>query len=211
MVACRPSAARRTSVIGAALEAAIPWPEAPVLMDHQADAPVNPPGQRVRLGEGRGQRLLAEHRDRPGSGDVDQRGMGFARRGDIEGIDRLGREQAFEPVKGGSDAELAGALPRPIDIRIADRHHHGAALARPGDEMVVTDHPGPHHGDPQRCLEAGSPGSHHHGSPTEKARRIVPQHLRPVLRVRQPPGEGIAQCAVAGPLVDRQERPVGAP
>ena len=64
------------------------------------------------------------------------------------------------PSKAAAMPNLAGALPRPTDIGIADRHHHGAPIARPGDKVVVTDHPGPHHADPQRCLEAGSFGSH---------------------------------------------------
>ena len=147
-----------------------------------------------------------------GGGDVDQRGMGFARRGDVEGVDLLGREQAVEPVKDGGDAESRGALPRPTDIGIADRHHHGAPLARPGDEVVVTDHPGPDDADPQRwpsrpAVLAVIVMVHQ----PKQARRIVPQHLRAIGASGKPAGERIAQCAVVGPLVDAEEGPVRAP
>ena len=98
----------------------------------------------------RRQGLLAEHVDAAGRGGLDQRRMGFARRGDIDGVELMPGEHRVEVAVDGGDAELRGAAPGLREVGIADARRPAARGSRPGDEMVLADHPGAGEADPQR-------------------------------------------------------------
>ena len=133
-----------------ALQASIPGAKAPVLVDHQPRLARHAPGKRLAGREGRCQGLLTEHVDPAGRGGLDQRRMGFARRGDIDGIELMPGEHGVEVAVDGRDGEFRGAAIGLRQIGIAERDDLRPRVTGPGDEMVVADHPGAGEADPQR-------------------------------------------------------------
>ena len=96
------------------------------------------------------QGLLAEHVDPAGRGGLDQRRMGLARRGDIDGVELMPGEHGVEVAVDGGDGELRGAAIGLREVGIAERDDLRPRVTGPGDEMVVADHPGAGEADPQR-------------------------------------------------------------
>jgi hypothetical protein len=74
--------------------------------------------------------------------------MGFAGRGDIDGIELVPGEHRVEVAVDGRDGEFRGAAPGMRQIGIAERDDLRPGVARPGDEMVMADHPRAGEADP---------------------------------------------------------------
>ena len=166
-----------------ALELAIPRPEPPVLVRHEARLAVDPADERLRLGERRRQRLLAQHVDAASGGGIDPSGVRFPRRNDVECVDRLGGEHRLGIAIDVRDRELLGALGGFGLVGIADRDEaHALAQIAPADEVIPADHPGARQRHLQRLRfrelhgHQSSPQSRRGGADCATARAPGPPH-----------------------------------
>ena len=126
-----------------ALEIAVPRPETPILMHHEAELAVNAAHQVLGLAESRRQRLLTQHVDAARRCGLDPRSMRLARRGDVERVDRLRRQHRVAVLVDLGDAELLGATSCMLGIGVADGDEvHALAELAPGGEVVPADHAG---------------------------------------------------------------------
>ena len=80
-------------------------------MHHQPYLAVKPQHQFLRLREGRRERLLAQHVDTSLGRCLDPSGMGLARRGHVEGMDRFARQHGLAIGIDPGDAELLRPVP----------------------------------------------------------------------------------------------------
>ena len=134
-------------------------------MHHQPGLARHAFGERLAGRESGRQGLLAEHVDPPGRGGLDQRRMGFAGRGDIDGIELVPGEHRLEVAMDGRDGELRGAALGVRQIGVAEGDDLRSGVARPGDEMVMADHPRAGEADSQRRPAFGL----HDGNPRRRA------------------------------------------
>ena len=123
------------------------------------DSAFDAPGERLRFGERRRHRLLAQHVDASRGGRLDPRRMRLARRGDVERIDRLGSEHCFGIAV---DAGMSNSRARRVALstsgsQIATRRTRSPTIA-PRGQVVPADHPGARQRDTQRFGDGG--GSH---------------------------------------------------
>ena len=92
-----------------ALELPVPGAEPPVLVDHEAHPCADAGHQRLGLRQGRRERLLAQDVDAAVGRRLDPRGMGLARRRDVEGVEMLARDHRLGVLVDARDAELLRA------------------------------------------------------------------------------------------------------
>ncbi len=151
------------------LELAIPRPEPPVLVRHEARFAVDPADERLRLGERRRQRLLAQDVDAASGCGIDPSGVRFPRRNDVERVDRLRGEHRLGIAIDVRDRKLPRALGGFGLVRIANRDEpHPLAQIAPAHEVIPADHSGARKRDLQRVR---FPGLHRHESSPPKPKR----------------------------------------
>ena len=126
------------------LQLAVPGPEPPVLVRHEPRLALHATDERLRLGERRRERLLAQDVDAALGRGIDPGSVGFARRDHVEGVDGFGSEHRIGIAIDVRDRKFSRALLRPRAIRIADRDEmHALAQVPPADKVIPADHSAP--------------------------------------------------------------------